>query len=121
MNVHIFTEADFNTFKLEVENLLNVFGITDYTVEYEHSQIGDCTTARCCYDTRSKAALFQLTVSTEGDYGLLKNVREIAIHEVLHLFLSDLLNTVATTGDMNAPLSRSEEHAVINRLVKILL
>jgi len=120
MHVHVFTEEDFKIFVNYIRHFTEKLNLTDWNIEFEHSQIGDGVSATCWYDTQSRSCLFKLTRSTEGDYNLNTNVAKIALHEVLHLLLGNLLHIAAVTQDDTKGLTLSEEHAVINKLLKFM-
>ena len=113
---HEFKKEDFQLFREEVNKWVTRLGITGWDIEIRHEQIGNGTNAQCVYNTQKRHALFRLTVNTEGDFGMTTNPSELALHEVLHLLLADLVGTVATLGDDSHTLAIGKEHEVINRL-----
>lgn len=120
MKQHTFTDADFEEFRTQIHRMLDLLGIIDWHVTIEHAQIGDRVTAQIQANPVTKSAYFRLTKSTEGDYGFVADVRELAIHEVLHLLLFDFCCTTAKLGDAYHELVVGREHEVINRLMRVL-
>lgn len=117
MKSYTFTANDFRKFKQRVNYWINKLAITGWMIEIEHEQIGDGINAQCAYNIGSKSALFRLTKNTEGDYNLIIGIDTLALHEVLHLALADLV-FVSTKGDDD--IITSSEHDLINRLVVAL-
>lgn len=120
MKTYTYTPADFERFTAKVQSLVSDMGLTDWNLQITHEQIGDRVAARTCYDTVSKTASIRLTINIEGDFGLVTNVERLAIHEVLHLLLADWGETVAKMQNANHDLAVAQEHALINRLMRII-
>lgn len=120
MKTHTFTDEDFEKFKARVEDLINVFGLHEWHLTITHDQIGDRVTAQTQYNSVAHTASIRLTKHTEGDFGLEWDVERIAMHEVLHLLLSDYCETVAKLGSAAHELVVAQEHAVLHRLMRVL-
>lgn len=120
MKICTFTPSDFERFTAKVQSLVSDMGLTEWNLQITHEQIGDRVTAQTSYNTVSKAALIRLTINTEGDFGLVTDVERLAIHEVLHLLLADWGETVAKMQNTNHDLAVAQEHAVLNKLMRII-
>ena len=120
MKIYTFTPADFERFTTKVQSFVSDMGLTEWSLQITHEQIGDRVAAQTSYNTFSKNALIRLTINIEGDFGFVTDVERLAIHEVLHLLLADWGETVAKMQNANHDLAVAQEHAVINRLMSII-
>lgn len=120
MKTYTYTPADFQRFRTKVQSLVSDIGLTEWNLQITHEQIGDRVAARTSYDTVSKIASIKLTINIECNFGDTTNVELLAIHEVLHLLLADWGETVAKMQNANHALAVAQEHAVINRLMRII-
>lgn len=120
MKTHVFTEAEFVTFKAKVEWLVEKFGLRDWHLMITHEQIGDRVCAQTQYNVVAKTASIRLTQQVEGDFGLLWEPERLAMHEVLHLVLCEYCETVARLGSSTHELVVAQEHGVLNRLMRVL-
>ena len=116
MRQYTYTDADFEEFRTNINYWLTRFKVTGWSIEIEHEQIGEGTVAQCSYSVQSKNACFRLTKSAEGDYGF-KRGKTLALHEVLHLILADLVYSAASTQDIHSPIVIGREHEVINHFI----
>jgi hypothetical protein len=94
--------------------------LTEGEVAIEHRQIGDRVQANASYDIPAKQALIRLTKSAEGDYGMQSDMKALALHEVLHLLFSDFCWVAAKAKDDYDEVVLSHEHAIINRLLRVI-
>jgi len=120
MQQHSFSKEDFAVFEQCIHDWLGRFGITDWHVTIEHTQIGERVTAQTQANPVNKSVSFRLTQSTEGDYGFITDVRQLALHEVLHLLLFDFCCTTAKLADAYHDIVIGREHEVINKLMRVL-
>ena len=120
METQVLTNDDFKVYRAHVDGWLKKFGISEWSVEYQHAQIGDRVAAQVQYDCRAKSAVFRLTKVKEGDYGMGSTIEELALHEVLHLLIADYGWTASTVKDDMADVVVSHEHELINRLMRVL-
>lgn len=120
MKTHTFTPQDFELFKAKVQSLLDAFGMYEWHVTVAHEQIGDRVCAQTTYNNTSKNASIRLTINAEGDFGLLWDVEKLATHEVLHLLLADWCETAAKMQSATHDLVVGQEHAVLNRLMRVM-
>lgn len=120
MKVEVFTEKDFDEFRLAVVKWMVALNLTGWRFEVQHEQIGDGTRASVSYNHRAKLAVFRLTRSAEFDFGAVDTPERLALHEVLHLLVADLVTEAAKTGDDMCDTVVSREHELIHRLMEIL-
>jgi hypothetical protein len=120
MKSYTFSNEDFTAFSEAVQYWVCRFGLSEWNVVVEHEQIGDNVQANASYEPKSKQALVRLTKSAEGDYGFQPDMKALALHEVLHLLFSDFCWVAAKAKDDYADVVQSHEHAIINRLVRVI-
>jgi hypothetical protein len=120
MKTHTFTADDFEVFKAKVLSLVEQMGLTEWHLSIKHEQIGERIAAQTQYNTVGKNASIRLTLNTEGDYGIEWDPERLALHEVLHLLLADWCETTAKLGSPIHDLVIAQEHAVLNRLMRII-
>jgi len=120
MKTHTFTPSDFKHFAAKVQWLVSKMGLTEWHLSITHEQIGSGVAAQTQYNTISKNASIRLTIHSDGDYGFIDEVEKLAIHEVLHLVLADWGETIAKMQNANHDLAVAQEHAVLNRLMRII-
>lgn len=118
MKTQTFTPEDFTRFKAKVEALIEQFGLRDWHLTLLHEQIGDRTIAQTQYNLIAKSACIRLTINSEGDYGHEGDVERLALHEVLHLLLSEYCETAAKLGSSSHDLVIAQEHGVLHRLMR---
>jgi hypothetical protein len=117
VQAYTFTDKDFRKFNNRIVYWINKLGITGWRVETKHEQIGDGVNAQCIYNMTSRNVLFRLTKNTEGDYGFEVDLDNLALHEVLHLLVSDL---VYAAGKDDEGLLVSVEHSLLHKLMAVL-
>lgn len=120
MKTFVFTDDDFSRFAFAVGERMDQFGLTEWSYDVEHDQIGDKVNAQVQYNCVSKVALFRLTKVSEGDFGMHTNVLKLALHEVLHLMLADYAWTASKAQNDIAEVVVSHEHEMINRLMRVI-
>lgn len=120
MKIHTFTPEDFEKFKVKVQSLLDTFGMHEWNVTIAQEQIGDRVNAQATYNNNTKNASIRLTINAEGDFGMVWDVEKLAVHEVLHLLLADWCETAARLQSATHDLVVGQEHAVLNRLMRVI-
>lgn len=120
MKTKIFTDDDFAVFEAKVRELIHLFGMYEWHLTITHEQIGDRVCAQTQYNIVAKTASIRLTKQAEGDFGLLWEPERLAVHEVLHLVLSEFCETAAMLGSSTHALVVAQEHGVLNRLMRAL-
>jgi hypothetical protein len=114
-----YTTEDYDIFVKHCEYWINKFGITEYEIDFQHSELD--SVARCTYDVKAKIACFQLSKFVTYDFCEQSDLNKLALHEVLHLLLADLGYTINETKDHYSDLAISAEHAAVQRLVKAII
>ena len=120
MKTRTFTAEDFETFKQAVEAWMTKLNITGWRCEVRHEQVGDNMSATVSYNQRAKIALFRLSETVEFDFGSVNEPERLALHEVLHLLIADVVTEAAKLGDDMCDAVVSREHEVIHRLMGAL-
>jgi len=120
MKSHVFSLNDFNVFNDRVTHWIHKFGLSEWSVEVVQQQIGNGVNAQVQYNHVRRHAIFRLTENSEGDYGMTTNPDRLALHEVLHLLVASLVETTATRQSAYDDLVVAEEHAFINRMMRVL-
>ena len=103
------TKKDFAEFKKEAEKWLDYFGLTEWELYWEHSDIGDAT-ARCQFNDTQKTLLFILNTKTNSKL----NFRLSAFHEVCEALLAPMTDLVLNT--YNSDITTRYSHEIIHRL-----
>lgn len=107
------TAAHFEVFRRECLRWHSMLGLTDWQVTFTHKPVKD-RLARCVYYFRSRRANVILSTRWDGEPVTAESLSRIALHEVLHLALADLV------AFANAAVAESRvdeaEHAAIQRL-----
>lgn len=116
------TKREFAVYKKEVLRLLDVAGMSDWDcrVEFADPEL-EGAFAAVSYDCPSKQAIFYLT--PEGlmpKFGHGKDIKETALHEVLHLILADHAWLIDVSEGVDNPITEGAEHAVLHRLIKLI-
>ncbi len=108
-------DAEFDLFILKWQGLL---GLNDWRVERDKKSAGKGAMAQVRTKQGARLAVYQT-----GNWGSTpitsSSLEATALHELLHVFLCDL--THATKSSDNDITLESVEHAVVNRLEKLLM
>jgi hypothetical protein len=120
LKTHTFSDDDFQCFVEAVHYWMKELGLTEWAFVVEHDQIGDGISANVSSNPKTKTALFRLSKVAEYDYCTGFNVRELALHEVLHLLFADFGWVIAQAKDEYANVVISHEHEMIHRLIKVI-
>jgi len=111
---------EFEFFCEEVNKCIKKLGLTDWKVnirkEDEDDSIGDVW-AKVYYNIVSMKATIIFAKQNTGRS--VKEIKITALHEVIHLLLSDL-TVMATARTWDEDLFESAEHKIVNRLINII-
>lgn len=114
------TDVDFTIYQDEVNYWLDIFGLTEWDVDFEWDSENHICGA-CAYDSVAQTATFYLAshyqLPTHRD--LEQDIRTTAKHEVLELLLAPI-NLISRGRNFDPDQLESEVHKIINRLLKIL-
>lgn len=117
-----YTRKEFLQYKQRVNEWLRRFGMDKcWNVDFKQRTIGDGIAGNTTYNTVSRNACFQLAEVQTGDYCLHDDMNALALHEVLHLLVADLVWTTKEMKDDAHDLVISREHELINRLMPVLM
>ena len=92
------------------------FGLTDWTIQFQAAKSDSPDEADIDYDCDTRHAKSTYYVGVEDSL----HPRDVALHEVLHLLLADMLLAAISARDESDPILAREEHKVIERLIKVL-
>lgn len=115
-----YTKEQFDEYVSAVKHWLNQLNITGWTIDFKQRHIGESIAGNTTYNTVSRNACFQLAEFQTGDYCLHDDMNALALHEVLHLLVADLVWTVKELKDDMHDLVIAKEHELINRLIPAL-
>ncbi len=103
-----------NRFKKACRSWQGKLGLTDWTFVYKIDRRDNDHYGYVTYSWDSRLATITLVPGKDSD------IEAIALHEVLHVLLADLLATVASRASDTHPDVVREEHRVIERLMAVL-
>lgn len=109
------TKQDFQDFRRYAEEYIAKLGLTNWSVHFSHKKTGECY-AQTVSEVNGKVAT--IFFSTSWDNLRLKNERELrrlALHEVLHVLLSPMMKESKERYTMPYVID-DLEHDVIRRL-----
>ena len=108
------TKEHFKLFQAECEKWLSFFGLYEWSVRYAHRNNNGCY-AMCECDHEGKVCVFSLSTSfLVPEYGIIKQIKKSAFHEVCELLLSKM-RLLADSRSIQ-PHEVTEE---IHRLIRI--
>lgn len=117
---HTYSKKDFKLYKSRVKYWLDKFGITEFEVDFKQHDL-EGVSARTTYDNKSKLCCFQLATDITYDFCHQDDMNKLALHEVIHLLLADFGFAIHETKDYFSDLAIAHEHAVVQRLLRVLL
>ncbi len=118
------TPEHFKFYRAEAERFIELLGLKDWRVYFEHSPLAGCM-GQCGWNNEAgKVATITLGVNWEHEEPTEEELRKVAFHEVCHLLLADSYN-VAVQDDLSYnqtvfALDRAY-HGVIRRLENAVL
>ena len=101
----------FDAFAFSVEHWIDKLGLKDWYIETKHDRGGTDCEAQVEYDKNTRHATFTYYSAATPSH----SIERLALHEVLHLLMGDLI-----PEDCGDDVAR-EEHRVIERLLHVLL
>lgn len=119
MNTRVYSDEDFKGFEGAVWFWASRLGVTGWLIDVKHRLL-DNAKARTYIDATARTACICLTTTHNYDYNDGMTLNELALHEVLHIMLTDFSLTVEKLGDADHDLVISKEHDIIHRLVEAL-
>lgn len=91
-------------------------GLTDWTFSFKTAKADGVHEAEVMYNCETRCAIFTYYVGVDDAC----TPARIALHEMLHVLLADMLSIAARRADDNHPDALREEHRVIERLLNAL-
>lgn len=110
------TKADFNKFKSHCQKWVDKLGLTEWHIDYHQTEI--TSQARTEYNLAARHACFVFPLQFEADYCVIDDLDKLALHEVLHLAMADLIYEANVTKEIDDVTHT--EHALINRLMRVI-
>lgn len=117
----------FDEFEQAARDTIALLGLTDWRITIERAWLepGDAEVrARAYLNCRQRAARLAWNMNHQLDdrasVGMLSPA-EAGAHEVLHLAVNALVNIAAHRGDVEAMEVDNEEHALIQRLLPVVM
>ena len=112
------SKADFIYFKARCEHWIEVLGINDWDVEYNHLEI--TADARYIGNCVNRGCTLILATEWEKREVTKAKLNKFALHEVIHLLLGEM-SGIGQARYMTEDEFDTAEHAVVNRLIKVLI
>jgi len=117
-----YTAEDFLEYENQVRHWMHRLGLErSWYIECEQRQLSEASHARVSYNTANRNATFGLSLNVEAGIGADATVEELALHEVLHVLLADLVATLVETKSDESPSAIAREHELLCRLERVLL
>lgn len=111
------TTAHFKIFKAECEKWIKVWGLLDYSIEYEHEDCeGDL--ARCATHYRGKCALISLGAEWADPIST-HSLKKVAFHEVAELLLMELNHFMGSRFITEEGIENAT-HTMVRRLENVV-
>jgi len=112
------TQKQYEIFQEEVQKWIDELGLYEWDFFIALDSLGN-DRGQAIFDTLGRKTVIDLSDTLEGCNGLESEIRKCAKHEVLHILLGKLY-VLARDREWNEAEYASEEHAIINRLVRSL-
>lgn len=109
------SEELIEVFKKEVRRRMKMYGLSSWEVNIETCRLHDNTTALVAPMYKARFATIMIDADHDADEA---SVRKSAMHEVLHLLLTDMREAYREQeGEDDTDRAASAEHGVINALI----
>ena len=117
-------QKSYDAFERECKRLIKTLPLDDWIIEVGHTRDEESNwSARTYFNGTQKAARVVWNdncVCKSTDVRVVYTAKYIALHEMLHILLHSLIFTAIEQKSMECSLVDAEEHALINKLVKLL-
>lgn len=110
------TKSQFQQFKKYCNQWINNLGLSDWHIEVLQREIE--TQSTTIYDIKARHACISLPNAFEADYCVIDDLNRLALHEVLHIALADIIHEANTVKDIDDVIHT--EHALINKLMRVI-
>lgn len=95
-----------------------LLGLQDWRLMFELDRTSAADlNARVLYNVRTRAAKLVYCAKSNTE----QSIERLALHEMLHLLVADMLELAGERGDGSHPEVVKEEHRLVERLLKVLL
>ena len=109
------TKKDFKLFKKECTKWIDILGLKDWAIDYEHESIGLDILAQTCGDTQNRHAFLQLDVAWDTYPSTPALIKRSAFHEVCELFLMDI-----RMGLLSRTITEIQVDTMIHQVIRTL-
>lgn len=117
-----YNTEDFLKYENWVRHWMNRLGLeSSWYIECVQKQLGEAMSAMVSYNTSNRNATFTLSINVAEGIGTDPTIQELALHEVLHVLLADLVNTLVETKSEESLSAIAREHELLCRLERVLL
>lgn len=110
------TKADFNAFKKAFLEYVELFGLKDYRICFNHESLGGDTYASLTYDVGDRWVVARLNTNVGSFW---EGPKEDAKHEALHLLLASI-SVFAKERFITEDQIRIEVESIVVRLEKVI-
>lgn len=111
----ITNSMDFKKFKKYCDEYIVGHRLGDWMVQYDHADLGKDLS---CVVFETKQRIAKIKLNTKWDCEVTdRNIREVALHEVLHLALSRLMDLAESRFTVSLDSLGDSEHDVIDRII----
>lgn len=93
------------------------FQLGDWSLIFQHAKIEPGMVAKTLWNASARNATIILSTNIDCPSKSFYDLKETALHEVLHIVLAGLVSYTQRTGDSYVS---EEEHRIINHMIKAL-
>lgn len=111
------SKADFEIFKRECQRCVDMLGLKNWDIDYEHSKCEDGNAAECCTSYIGQQAVLRLGLERLSLPCTAQSIKETARHEVLELLLSSFGALNNSRFDVSEGEVDHVRHEIIQRLL----
>lgn len=110
----------FKFFKEEVDRYAKILGLNEWDIQCSHGEIEGNVVANVNTNYHSLMAHIILNTKAKEQYSTAKKVSQVAAHEILHIFLTELDDLARARYCTEAEIDVAE-HRIVNTLDSILI
>ena len=113
-----YSSHDFERFQHLIERYLHMLDLQPWKAHSIQQQIENH--AESHYSVSNRQALFKLTHRLDDPNAIPYTLEDLALHEVLHIFLGEYAYALSQCKDEYDTITLGREHSIINTLVRII-
>ncbi len=114
------TAKHFEIFKAECKECLEMFGLRDFEIKYDHSDYRKNNTASCTSNSVNRWATLRLNIAWDDYWTITEDaIKKCARHEVIELLLAPLINCAESRYVSESEIDE-QAHRVIRTLENVL-